>query len=458
MGAPASSNRIGCMLHGALQTVNSIGGAVPVVHSSSGCAVQQYWGGSSLSGCSGSGYTGGIAVPSTNVTERQVVFGATSRLREQLKNAAKIKKGGFFVVLTGCATELVGDDVPAMTKELQEQSEKAIHVSTPGFKGGVHDGYTAVVKGILQQIGQLGGYRKEPQPNTVNLFGIIPEQDVFWEGNLTAVTRALEGIGLQVNVLFGKDSSLEAWQQVFSAGLNISLSAYGVDICHWLERQHGIPYAAFNSYPVGAEQTSAFVRTVGERLGIAGDAVAAWTRQQEQTEAYYIAQILDAYYRHNFQRTFAIVGDSGIISGLAGFLFRPLGLLPAKIIVTDPLNSGQRAAVERELREAVPFDAVEIIFEGDGARIRQLLLSGGIELVLGSSIEEGAARAADLPFVPVSFPISDRVVLAKGFAGYTGAIAFLEELGSGILRHERVRAQAKTETTDAGNRPVFLQA
>lgn len=458
MGAPASANRNNCLLHGALQTVRSIGGAVPIVHSSSGCAVQQYWGGSSLSGSAGSGYTGGFAVPSTNVTERQVVFGGTSRLREQLKNTAKIKRGDFFVVLTGCTTELVGDDVPAMTRELQEQQEKIIHVSTPGFKGSVHDGYTAAVKGILQQFGQLAQARQGPNPRVVNLFGVIPEQDVFWQGNLAAISSALEGIGLAVNVLFGKDSSLREWQDIFSAGLNISLSVHGLDICRWLERQHGIPYVALNGYPVGAEQTSVLVRAVGERLSIAEDVVGEWTGQQERTEAYYISQILDAYYRHDFQRKFAIVGDSGVISGIARFLYKPLGLLPAKLIVTEPLSGEQQAVVERELREAAPLAEANVIFESDGARIGNMLLDGDIELVLGSSIEELTAKVKHIPFVPVSFPVSGRVVLRKGFTGYTGALMLLEELGNAILLHEQAKADESAQRQDVVQQSAFSQA
>lgn len=75
MGNTTAGNRNSCMLHGAVQTIKSIEGAVPIIHSTLGCGVQQYAGISSLSGGGGSGYTGGLGLPSTNFLERQVVFG-----------------------------------------------------------------------------------------------------------------------------------------------------------------------------------------------------------------------------------------------------------------------------------------------------------------------------------------------------------------------------------------------
>lgn len=123
----------------------------------------------------------------------------------------KIKEGDFYVVLTGCTPELVGDDVPAMTKELQEQQFKAIHVSTPGFKGSVHNGYTAAVTGILRQFDKLAVPASVKNSRLVNLFGIIPEQDVYWRGNLKGLKDSLEGIGADVNVLFGPDADKGEW-------------------------------------------------------------------------------------------------------------------------------------------------------------------------------------------------------------------------------------------------------
>ena len=74
--------RNGCLLQGVLNATKAVGGFVPIIHSNPGCGFQGYLGGSLLDGPFGN--EGDI--PATNVSEKHVVFGGTSRLREQIKN------------------------------------------------------------------------------------------------------------------------------------------------------------------------------------------------------------------------------------------------------------------------------------------------------------------------------------------------------------------------------------
>ncbi len=61
----------------------------------------------------------------------------------------------------------------------------------------------------------------------VNVLGIIPNQDVFWRGNLREIQRVLERLGLKANVLFGHDEfGLDVWRRIPSAELTIVLSPW----------------------------------------------------------------------------------------------------------------------------------------------------------------------------------------------------------------------------------------
>ncbi len=122
------------------------------MHSTAGCTIQQYLGVNKVSGNKGSGYAGGVQASSSNVIEKQIIFGGTSRLREQIKNTIKVMDADLYVVLSGCATELVGDDIPAMTKEAQEQRYPVINIQTPGFKGDIHYGYEVTLRTLIEQL------------------------------------------------------------------------------------------------------------------------------------------------------------------------------------------------------------------------------------------------------------------------------------------------------------------
>src|SRR5512145_1440886 len=138
MSAHLEGSRNSCALHGALQTLSAINGVVPVIHATAGCGVQNYLGGILASGGAAHGGGNGGVDASSNIGEKHVVFGGGSRLREQLKNTAKVVQGDLYAIVTGCSTEMVGDDIPAMAKEGREQDWPVVYTNTPGFRGDVH--------------------------------------------------------------------------------------------------------------------------------------------------------------------------------------------------------------------------------------------------------------------------------------------------------------------------------
>ena len=153
-------SRNSCALHGALQVIGAIEGAVPVIHSTAGCGVQHFLGINRLA--AGGDRFGGPPVSSSNISEKHVVFGGGSRLREQLKNTVKIVEGDLYVIVTGCSTEMVGDDIPAMAKEGRDQDFPVIYANTPGFRGDVHQGYQLAVKALIEQLPDPGTVEQPP--------------------------------------------------------------------------------------------------------------------------------------------------------------------------------------------------------------------------------------------------------------------------------------------------------
>jgi len=75
--------RYACSMGGALATLRAIPRAIPIVHASAGCGQNLYIAYSNGGAYLGGGYCGGNAIPSSNVIERDIVFGGEDRLREQ---------------------------------------------------------------------------------------------------------------------------------------------------------------------------------------------------------------------------------------------------------------------------------------------------------------------------------------------------------------------------------------
>ena len=103
----------------------------------------------------------------------------------------------------------------------------------------------------------------------VNIFGILPPQDIFWQGNLEEITRLLRKLGLKVNTFFTERQGVEAIRSSSSAALNLVLSPWlGENIVRTYETKFGIPYLRYPGVPVGPTATGIWLRRVGELLNI----------------------------------------------------------------------------------------------------------------------------------------------------------------------------------------------
>ncbi|EHI97198.1 oxidoreductase/nitrogenase component 1 [Clostridium sp. DL-VIII] len=426
MSQGVEKSRNSCILQGAISTILEIDRVIPIVHSTAGCTIQQ------KIGDKASKYSG-FDIPSTNINEKHVIFGGGSRLREEIKNTVKVVDGDLYITLSGCAPELVGDDVITMTSEAQEQGEPVIYFKAPGFKGKFHLGYEGVVNAIINQLPLITKINKAKENNLVNIFGIIPNQDIHWRGNLEELKRILDGIGLKVNTLFGFNQGIEEWRNISSAALNLVFSKWGVSIAENLKEKYEIPFINFEAVPVGAKDTISFVKEVSSILNIDAEKTEKFLREEKEKEDYYINNLLNLYFDYNFQKTFGIVGNESVVRGIDNFLSETFGLIPKVRIFTDPIQEEDEILKENEYRTE------------DLNEIQEILKSNNVEFVLGSSLEKEISQELNVPLLVISFPEIDKVILNKSYLGLKGGINLLEDLSTVILNYERKKQEKAGE-------------
>jgi nitrogenase molybdenum-iron protein beta chain len=430
MARPLESPGAGCALHGALHCAAAVPGVVPILHATAGCAVQAHVNGSAA-GWAGADRFGGLAAPACNVFEKQVVFGATARLREQIKNTVKIMDGGLYVVLSSCATEMIGDDVPAMAKEARDQGFPVLSVASAGFRGSSHDGYGLFLKGVLAQSTAPAGER---DPLLVNLLGIVPRQDAFWEGDLAEWSRLLAGIGLRANPVFGPEGGLDGLRNLTLAGSSLVVSPWGVEVARALEQDFGVPWLDSGGLPVGAEASGSLLRDLAARLNVPLEPAEAFIAAEIRREDHYLSRLSDLYFRHGLQRSFALVAGCLHAAGLVGFLTGTLGWLPRLVVVADGPPEAARPALRDHLAALTKGHDTRVLFSEDAGETEAAILEGGAEIVLGRALDRAAADALGVELVQVAFPVADRLVLDKGLSGVRGAITLIEEIARTVLK------------------------
>lgn len=393
----------GCALHGAIHAAAAIPGLTPVVHSTPGCALRA---GLAAGGGRYGAPPGLPRIASTNMADKHVVFGGTSRLREEMKNALAVIEGGALVVLTGCPAEMIGDDVGAMVKELTGQGERVVAVQTAGFHGPAHEGYARLLAGLLAHVAPVPTRADRP---LVNLFGIAPGLDPGWLSEFETLTRLLEGVGLAANPIFGPEGGLAALDATAGAALSLVLSPWGAAPAEVLAAKHGIPVLVADGLPVGAEAAEALVRRLSDRLGHPLDATAEATLARERAQqGWRFDAVLERLAALSPRRV--VVADGSLRAGsLARFLVGTLGW-QVKVILTDTPPEGHRAA----LAEA------GVTLAGDGAELARLLSESGADLVLGGSAAAAIAAARGIAAVDLG-AASGLEVLGGGLSGRGGA-------------------------------------
>ena len=183
----------GCVLAGINSVLGAIDRVCPIYHSGPGCCMQTTAADQGQSGHKSSRFVSLVSLPSTNMLEKEVVFGGTEKLRTTVQGAIDIIDADAYFVLTGCTAGIIGDDIVSVTEEFQDKGYSVYPIETPGFVGDSNLGYETVWTTMINQVIEEDVPKDD---KLVNIFGIIPYHDPFWSGALEEIDRILSALGL----------------------------------------------------------------------------------------------------------------------------------------------------------------------------------------------------------------------------------------------------------------------
>ncbi len=413
----------------AMKTVQSISRALPILHSGPGCAEK-------LGGSVGSsGLFSPHIFPCTSISEKEVVFGGNEKLAETIENALRVIDADLYVVLTGCTSEIVGDNVEEVVSRFADAGKPVICASTPGFKGNNYVGHDWVLGAIFAQYCKPA---KQVQKGLVNLFSGPPMQDPFWLGNLRALERLVSELGLTPNTIFGHNRGIRELDRIPAAELNILVSPWvGLESVQLLKEQFGTPYLHYPVLPIGAFETTKFLRAVGEAAHVDPALVEEVVTRHEAEYYYYIERFADVFLETRVMaKRFVVVSDAQYTLALTKFLVNDLGLFPSKQYIVDDTPQQYRDGISAEFKKLNYGIEAEVAFSTDGYTIHQDIEAAdfnGYPLILGSSWEKSLAQKTQAHYVNISYPVIERLIINGSLAGYDGGLKLLEDIYSNVL-------------------------
>ncbi len=416
--------RGGCVLAGINSVLGAIYGVCPILHSGPGCCMQTTAAEQGQSGNKGACFVSGVSIPSTNMLEREVVFGGVKKLKTTIQGAIDIIDADAYFVLTGCTAGIIGDDIVSVTEEFKSKGYPVYPIETPGFAGDSNLGYEMVWNTFIDSI-----IEKDVSKNDklVNLFGIVPYHDPFWSGNLEEIARILTKLGLTVNTFFTGNQGIEAVKKCSGAALNIIINPWLFNgPAKKFEEKFGVPSLRFPGLPVGATDTGRFVRAVAEKLNLDKQIVQQVIDEEEAYVYGYLAQSIGAL---SWKR-YAVVGDANSVTGITRYLANDYSFTPKLAIISEPLfRDSDKERIRKELTELEYAVPPKVLFTADQYEINEALLADeDITLIVGSTNERETASIKDIQCIAATFPLKDRLVFNRAYAGYRGSLTLTEDL------------------------------
>jgi nitrogenase molybdenum-iron protein beta chain len=429
--------RNGCALHGALQTVQEIDGAVPVVHANAGCGVINYLANKTVG--NGVSRYSGFATPGTAVQERHVIFGGASRLREQIKNTIKVVNGDLYVILNSCESAMVGDDVDAMTREIVEQGAPVVDTLIAGFNGGSHFGYEHVIYDILKSIDGVKKNEQNTDEKLINIFGIVPDKDPYWQGNLEEIRRIFEGVGLKANLIFGVYGGVEDLVNAKNAVASVVFSRWGELPAKLLKERFDVPYISFSSLPSFVSDERELIEKVSEYTKIDSYVKENYLEGEERYEKNYLSRIRDDIIEYDLGKRTLIVGDEEQVIRYGKFFRQVFGARIVGAVLTDALKKDEEHETDNsEILEAI---AEKIYITSDEKDIEDIIKRSGAEVVIGSSLEKKITELNNVSLLEFSYPIYHRAILNQTTVGVRGAVEFVSDYITTVKQAEKEKSE-----------------
>jgi nitrogenase molybdenum-cofactor synthesis protein NifE len=394
-----------CVFCGARVVLNPVTDAAHLVHGPIGCATYTW----DIRGSLSSGSEMYRNSFSTDMKERDVVFGGEKKLADCIDEiVGKYHPPAVFVYST-CVSGMIGDDIIAVCKAASgRHATDIIPVESSGFlSGNKVVGYRAAAIALMQLIKPREGETVE-KTRKLNFLG-----EYNLGGEKWVVERYLREIGIEINVAFTGDSTVAALKQAPGTCLNLVQCTGSM---HWvamsLEQEFGTPYLDVNFF--GAENTAESLRKIAQFYG--EPEMIRRTEALIEREQARIQPVLQKYQKKLTGKRAAIyVG--GAFKAVA--IIRQLKELGMEIVLTGT-QTGKKE--EYDNLSTLLDPGTIIIDDANPAELEKFLLEKNVDVMAGGVKERVLAYKLGIGFVDHNHDRKD------GLAGFDGAVRFAREV------------------------------
>lgn len=222
-----------CVFCGSRVVLYPIADALHLVHGPIGCAAYTW----DIRGALSSGPELHRLSFSTDLREKDVIFGGEKKLQQALEELIDHHKPAAAFVYSTCIVGIIGDDLQAVCKKVEAaKGIPVIPVMSEGFKGNKRAGYAAACNAMMQLVGR--GDASGVSPLSVNILG-----DFNLAGEIWIIREYFAKMGISVVANMTGDGRVADIMRAHGAGLNVvQCSGSTMDVARMMQEQYGTPF------------------------------------------------------------------------------------------------------------------------------------------------------------------------------------------------------------------------
>jgi nitrogenase molybdenum-cofactor synthesis protein NifE len=399
-----------CVFCGSRVVLYPIADALHLVHGPIGCAAYTW----DIRGALSSGPALHRLSFSTDLQERDVIFGGEEKLeRALLELIERHDPKGAFVYST-CIVGIIGDDLEAVCGRVAKKTGiPVLPVQSEGFKGNKRAGYNAACKAMSRLVGTKD--TSGISPLSINILG-----DFNLAGEIWIIREYFERMGVQVVANITGDGRIGDIQRAHGAALNVvQCSGSTMDLALMMKDSYDIPFMRVSYF--GIEDMAESLYTVARFFAEQDPLILERTQKlvKEELEGIYPELMR---YRQDLQGKKAAI--------YVGGAFKAFSLVKAfRLLGMDVVMVGSQTGTEEDYRELneITDEGTIIVDDSNPLELSAFLQEKEVDIFVGGVKERPIAHKLGVGFCDHNHERKEAL------AGFVGMINFAREVHSSVM-------------------------
>lgn len=399
-----------CVFCGSRVVLYPIADALHLVHGPIGCAAYTW----DIRGALSSGPDLHRLSFSTDLQERDIIFGGEEKLYRALTELIDRHGPKAAFVYSTCIVGIIGDDLAAVCRRVaSEKGIPVLPVQSEGFKGNKREGYGAACKAMFNLMGS--GDTSTISPLSINILG-----DFNLAGEIWIIREYFDRMGIQTVANITGDGRVADLQRAHGAALNVvQCSGATMELAKMMQESFGTPFLRVSYF--GVEDMSEALYEIARFFEPKDPQIMERTKELVKNELTELYPKLQEYRRELSGKKAAIY---------VGGAFKAFSLVKAfRLLGMQVVLVGSQTGTEEDYKELyeITDEGTIIVDDSNPLELSSFLKEKHVDVFVGGVKERPIAYKLGVGFCDHNHERK------QPLEGFIGMLNFAREIHSSVM-------------------------